>query len=115
MINKSGGSLLGCPATGQCVRTNRRTQDCFCPDIVDFDVEDGSDCLYDVLTIRAEAPPEATSSIDVRELNLCGNSWKGESLFFNETTHQEIVNLEFKTNEFFSRRGFLLALAVSLS
>ncbi|CAG5107636.1 Oidioi.mRNA.OKI2018_I69.chr1.g3421.t1.cds [Oikopleura dioica] len=81
----------------------------FCPDIVDFDVEDGSDCLYDVLTIRAEALPEATSSIDVREMKLCGNSWKGESLFFNETSHQ-IVNLEFKTNEFFSRRGFLLAL-----
>ena len=85
----------------------------FCPDIVDFDLEDGSDCLYDVLTIRAEALPEATSSIDVREMKLCGNSWKGESLFFNETSHQ-VVNLEFKTNEFFSRRGFLLALEVGL-
>ena len=42
-------------------------------------------------------------------LKLCGNSWKGESFIFNDTRG---ATLEFKTNEIFSRRGFLLALEV---
>ena len=75
--------------------------------MVDFDVEDGSDCSYDVLTIRPDVNP---ALIDDYVLTLCGNSWKGESFILNGAG----ATLEFKTNEIFSRRGFLLALEVLL-